>query len=188
MPLSQPVAREAIHTRRVECVGYLRQDGLWDIEGHIVDTKTYRADVGGKLVEPGLPVHNMRLRIAVDDRLTIIDAEVSFDDAPHASCGEIASAYKQLIGFSIGPGFTRKVRELFAGRAGCTHITELTGPLATTAYQTVSAWLYRQQCEAGIERGSDEAKRLVDSCYALRSDGERVRTGFPEFYSGETKR
>ena len=41
MPLSSPVAREPIHTRRIECRGYRRADGLWDIEGHLVDTKAY---------------------------------------------------------------------------------------------------------------------------------------------------
>ncbi len=38
MPLSPPAAsREHIHTRVVECRGYRRDDGLWDIEGHITD-------------------------------------------------------------------------------------------------------------------------------------------------------
>ena len=41
MPLPDPVPREPLHTRRVECRGYRRADGLWDIEGHLVDTKAY---------------------------------------------------------------------------------------------------------------------------------------------------
>ena len=42
MALSEPdYPREHWHTRRVECFGYRRGDGMWDIEGHIVDTKTY---------------------------------------------------------------------------------------------------------------------------------------------------
>ena len=50
MPLTQTVRRKAMHTRVVTCHGYLREDGLWDIEGHMVDTKPYafaNAEHGG---------------------------------------------------------------------------------------------------------------------------------------------
>ena len=41
MPLSPPVGRQHLHTRRVTCQGFFREDGLWDIEGHITDEKSY---------------------------------------------------------------------------------------------------------------------------------------------------
>ena len=41
MPLSAPAPRHFMHNRAIECRGYQREDGLWDIEGHLVDTKTY---------------------------------------------------------------------------------------------------------------------------------------------------
>ena len=44
MPLSPSAPRQLMHNRAIECRGYEREDGLWDIEGHLVDTKTY-ADV-----------------------------------------------------------------------------------------------------------------------------------------------
>ena len=37
--LPPSVGREHIHTRRVVSQGYLRADGLWDIEAGIEDTK-----------------------------------------------------------------------------------------------------------------------------------------------------
>ncbi len=33
MQLSNASKRKHIHTRRIECLGYERDDGLWDIEG-----------------------------------------------------------------------------------------------------------------------------------------------------------
>ncbi len=42
MPLSAPAPRQLMHNRAIECRGYQREDGMWDIEGHLVDTKTYR--------------------------------------------------------------------------------------------------------------------------------------------------
>ena len=38
MPLSAPVPRQTIHDRHVHCAGFHRDDGLWDIEGHLRDT------------------------------------------------------------------------------------------------------------------------------------------------------
>ena len=40
MPLPNPVPRKLMHTRAIECNGYEREDGLWDIEAHLTDTKT----------------------------------------------------------------------------------------------------------------------------------------------------
>ena len=41
MPLSPPAPREPIHTRAIDLRGYRREDGLWDIEGHLTDVKCY---------------------------------------------------------------------------------------------------------------------------------------------------
>ena len=41
MPLSPPEARERLHTRSIEINGYRRSDGLYDIEAHLTDTKTF---------------------------------------------------------------------------------------------------------------------------------------------------
>ena len=41
MPLSPPAPRTHIHTRTVTVMGYEREDGLFDIEAQMTDTKTY---------------------------------------------------------------------------------------------------------------------------------------------------
>ena len=41
MPLSTPTEREHLHSRQIGLMGYRRNDGLWDIEGHLTDVKTY---------------------------------------------------------------------------------------------------------------------------------------------------
>ena len=72
MPLSSPAPREHIHTRKVQCEGFRRSDGLWDIEGHITDTKTY--GFGNRErgeVKPGSPIHDMWIWLTIDDMLTI---------------------------------------------------------------------------------------------------------------------
>ena len=67
MPLSPPAARKELHLRRVEVCGYQRDDGLWDIEGRLVDTKTYGFDNFDRgRIEAGDPIHEMRLRLTLD--------------------------------------------------------------------------------------------------------------------------
>jgi hypothetical protein len=60
MPLPSAQPRKLLHTRHVECRGFEREDGLWDIEGQIVDTKaySYTADWRGGVVA-GAPAHSM---------------------------------------------------------------------------------------------------------------------------------
>lgn len=181
MPLSPSVRRERIHTRTIECVGYRREDGLWDIEAHLVDTKAYgfsNHDRGR--VEAGEPLHGMWLRVTIDDDFRIHDAEAVTDYGPFLQCADIAPAYKKLIGLTIGRGFNKQVQELFRGAGGCTHLLELLRPVATTAYQT----LFPSREKRRREVAQDTKPGIIDSCYALRADGPVVAREWPNFYTG----
>jgi hypothetical protein len=83
MPLPEPDPRQPIHTRSVECRGYRRRDGLWDIEGRLVDTKSYPFEnsLRGE-IPPGEPLHEMWLRLTVDDALLVRDAVAVTDAGP----------------------------------------------------------------------------------------------------------
>jgi len=140
MPLSPPIGRQHLHTRRVVCQGFFRDDGLWDIEGRITDEKSYEhANEWRGPLKPGDFVHDMSIRLTIDHSFTIVDAEAVTDKSPYSMCGDIAPAFKKLVGLRIGGGFHRAVRERLGGIHGCTHIVELLGPVATTAFQTVSS-------------------------------------------------
>ena len=76
MNLPSAVPRTLKHTRRITCEGYLRDDGLWDIDARIVDTKAYRytePDRGSRGI--GEPVHDMSVRLTIDDAMTVRDIE-----------------------------------------------------------------------------------------------------------------
>jgi len=187
MPLSPPAARSPIHARRIECRGYRRDDGLWDIEGHLVDTKDYAFDNAHRgRIEAGEPLHDMWLRLTVDDGLKIVTVEAVTDAAPFGVCDAITPAFRQLEGLTIRAGFNRKVRELLGGVRGCTHLVDLLGPVATTAYQTIFPILSRERA-AGTDRPAQPSSRrpgLLDSCHAFASDGEIVRRTWPAWYTG----
>ena len=187
MPLSPPAARQDIHTRRIECRGYRRADGLWDVEGRLTDVKAYafHNDHRGTL-QPGDPLHDMWLRLTLDDTFTIVAIEAVTDRAPYHLCGDIAPAFGKLVGLKLTAGFKRQVKTLLGGTHGCTHLTELLGPVATTAFQTIYPILARER-GMRVEHTGESPNRpppLLNTCHAFASDGELVRKLWPDSYTG----
>jgi len=180
MPLPPAVPREPMHVRQVECRGYRRADGLWDIEGHLVDTKSYAFDNAwrGK-VEPGTPVHEMWIRLTLDTDLRIHAVAASTDFSPYEICAGITPAFQKLVGLRIAPGFTAKTKELLGGDKGCTHLVELLGPMATTAFQTIFTAKGGGKWRDPGARGKP---RFLDTCHALASSSDVVKRFWPEFY------
>lgn len=182
MPTDLQVKRTLLHTRQVICQGYMRDDGLWDIEGSLADVRgvdclNLKHEV---LVPKGQTLHGMRLRITVDDAMTIVEAQAITEHSPHGECRSASAGYAALKGLTIGPGFLAKAKERFRGINGCTHLSELIGPVATTAYQTIFAAREQVRAVPGtVKKGP--ALRLVDSCHAWRRGGE----AFNAHYQGE---
>lgn len=187
MPLPVPNDREPIHVRTVVCRGFRRPDRLWDIEGRITDVKSYAWTVGDRgLLEPGEPVHDMWIRLTIDDAFEVREVEAVTDSSPYGGCGGITPNFRRLVGLRIGKGWTRVVKERLGGVQGCTHLVELLGPVATTAFQTVHPILARERAERG-ERDVEPGRRpvLLDSCHMLASDGEVARREWPDHYTGD---
>ena len=180
MPLSPSAARTHIHTRTIECNGYERDDGLWDIEGHLVDTKSYGFDSRWRTHIPaGEPIHEMWLRLTIDDRLKIHACEAATDYSPYPMCPDITGRFGELAGLSIGPGWMREVGKRVGGVLGCTHLYELLRPVATTAFQTL---VKSERFKAPLEPG--RRPPLLNSCHAHASDSEVVRERWPAFFTG----
>lgn len=149
MPLSSPTTRELTHTRVVTCLGFKRSDQLWDIEGRILDTKPYRfrnKDRGGH-IEAGEALHDMSIRLTIDLDLNVVDVEAAIDNSPYNYCKSVTSVAKNLIGLKIAPGWTAKSKVAMGQNSGCTHLTELLGPIATTAIQTISSERIKRSSE-----------------------------------------
>jgi hypothetical protein len=180
MSLSPPEARTPVHHRRIDCTGYRRDDGLWDIEARLVDTKTYdfaNHDRGGS-IRAGEPLHEMALRVTIDTDFLIHRVEAVTDHGPFRVCGAIAPSFSELAGLRIGKGFLGEVRRRLGGVKGCTHLVELFGPLATTAYQTLYP---AREAKAQAEPQRDRP-RIIDTCHALSASGEVVARLWPDFY------
>lgn len=182
MSLSKPSARKHIHTRDISCKGYLRDDGLWDIEGQLIDSKTYSFDnVDRGMISAGEPIHHMKIRLTVNDELEVIDAEASTIEGPFTICDKINAAYKSIIGLRIGPGWRKSVIAKLGRTKGCTHLTDLLlGTMPVVAFQTIRE--ARRKRHGELNKGSKPA--IIDTCYALASDSPVTKREWPDFYTG----
>lgn len=174
-PEAKPT-REALHSRSIEIHGYKRSDGLYDVEGRLVDTKPNDFRLAAGVRKAGEPIHAMWLRITLDRGLTIVDAEARMDAMPYVDhCDAIVPAYRKLVGLSIGPGYLRQLKERLGGMRGCTHLSELAAALATGAFQTF----------AGQRLQDPEDKPFqLDRCHALASTAPAVARYYPRWYRG----
>lgn len=178
-----PSARKPLHLRRISCEGFLREDGLIEIEGLLIDTKPVPLQLVNKDLPAGAPIHQMRVRLTIDSERRIVDANAWSEHTPYPDCMEVEAGYRQLIGMRIEPGFTREVKRLFRGTRGCSHMTELLPPMASTAFQVMWADGDFNTVDA---QGSAQRTSPLGGCHALRLDGHIVKTYFPAQFKEPT--
>lgn len=191
MPLSTATDRRRLHTRQITCTGFERADGLWEVEGHLTDVKAYGFETHDRgRIEPEEPLHEMWIRVTLDDDLTIRAVEAVTDHGPYTICPDITPNFQRLVGLQIRPGFTKAVKDRLGGVHGCTHLVDLMGPVATTAMQSILPVKANKERAARAARGEAEPAgdgrrpRLLNTCHAFASDGPVVRRQWPTFYTG----
>lgn len=172
-PASVP-DRELVHSRTISFKGYRRADGLWDVEGHLLDIRPKDAVWSGGERAANEPIHSMFLRLTVDDTGMIKAATASTDASPYEGvCGRIAPRYADLVGTHVGAGFRRRVLEMVGGLSGCTHMTELLLSMGTVVLQTLFGEVKMHQ---------DRKPFSLDGCHALDTTGEIVAKFHPLWY------
>jgi hypothetical protein len=173
------VEREMLHHRAIDLRGYRRADGLWDIEASLIDRKSYDfTRSGGQVWPAGTKLHDMTLRLTIDDGMVIRDATATMPVTPWLLCTEAADGLKALHGLRIGPNWLSEARRRLERDHRCTHLTELLGPLATVAMQTQSVIRDRNK------RAADGRPSRIDSCYAYAAGRTVAARLWPEHYTG----
>ncbi len=182
MPLPAPQSRTQIHTRAVVYRGYHREDGLWDIEAEMTDTKTYPLQRAQGVLPPGTPIHGMSIRVTVDDTMTIREIASSTDHAPFGECQQGKEPMQRMVGVTMGPGWRQAIEKALGGIRGCTHLRELLFNMATAAYQTIPSYQHQLRKQAGLpEPESDQPPYHLGKCIAWDFDGPVVQRYHPKF-------
>lgn len=171
--------RQLKHRRRLDIEIYSRPDGLWEVEAELTDTKTRVAHMVDGPREPGVPIHQLRLRLVINRELDILQAGSASDWVPYAGhCEAHGDAYAGLQGLNLLKGFRKAVQQRLGGVRGCTHLTELAQTLPTAVIQGMVGEVLDVRGTAPDARQPFQ----IDRCHALRSDGEAVRLHYPRWH------
>jgi hypothetical protein len=122
MPLPTPVARNEVHGRRIDVRGFRRADGLFDIEARMIDTKTFELTLETGVLPPGEALHDMSIRLTVDEDFTVTDVVASTDASPFLICRDATGTLQSIKGLRVGAGWSAAIRERLGGRNGCTDV------------------------------------------------------------------
>jgi len=179
LPAAAP-QRQLKHRRQIDVQVFARGDGLWEVDATLSDVKTRVAQMADGPRPPGTPIHDMLLRLVVNQRLDIVEAGSETRWMPYAGhCDEHGDAYASLVGLNLLDKFRERLRERVGGVLGCTHITELAQVLPTAVVQAFAGEVIDTR---GTAEGAAKPFQL-DRCHALRSGGEVVRLHYPRWHS-----
>jgi hypothetical protein len=175
MPLPTPSPRREVHHRTIDMQAFARDDGLFDVEARLIDRKPfdYVRPSSAQPVPAGQSLHDLWVRLTLDDSFTVRAIEASSDVTPWVLCKEAEATLKVLVGERVARGWSSKVKERLRGAAGCTHLMEMLITLGTTALQGI--------------RGSDPSRRLtaegkLDTCYAYGRQRSVVKMLWPQHH------
>ena len=180
MPLSHPAARREIHERAIDMHVFARDDGLYDIEAHLIDRKPFPfwREQRDEPIPPGQPAHDISIRLAVDKTYVVQRIEASSDTTPFALCREAERTLAVLVGERLASGWSSKVKSALRGAASCTHLMEMLITLATPAVQGIRG-LAR---ERKIVTDEKTVLGKLDSCYAYSRERAVVKVHWPQHY------
>lgn len=179
LPLASP-QRQLKHRRAIDVQVFSRGNGLWEVDAAITDTRTNDVMLAGGIRKAGDPIHDMLLRIVVDEKFNIVDAGAETRSMPYpGACENHGDSYGKLVGLNLMNGFRHAVRQRLGGIAACTHITELTQVLPTAVVQAFAGTVINTRQD---DSPDGVPPFQLDRCHALRRDGESVRTFYPRWY------
>ena len=175
-----PVIRDELHFRRIDMRGFRRSDGLFEVEGRVLDRKPFDFAPGGigETVPANQPIHDMGVRLVFDDQLVVQDVQTFMDATPYLECRGGGEALQSLKGLRLSNGWSKEVRSRLSGARSCTHLMELLTPVATAAFQSLST--IRKGQPDRIDATGRPVK--IDSCYAYGAERDLVRRRWPAFH------
>ena len=176
------VKRKLLHNRNISLKGYIREDDLFEIEAELLDTKNYNFQNHDRgIIKKNEPIHQMKIKLVIDENLFVIDAEAKTENSPYSICKNANSNFRKIIGLQIKSGWKREITKLIGGTNGCTHITELLSSVATGAFQTIYPYKSKQKKENETSLKKDKPL-LLGTCHAFNTKSEVVKRLWPKWH------
>ncbi len=114
--------------------------------------------------------------------MLIKDAVAVMDFTPYNYCKSISDVFSKLIGVQIGPGWRGKIRDIMGGTKGCTHITELLGPVATTAFQALVSLEGPDEESSADDNQLVQPSKFINSCHSYAETSPVVKEFWPQVF------
>jgi hypothetical protein len=179
------VEREELHFRRIDIRGWRRSDGLFEVEGSIVDRKphpmTLETPNGPRVLPANEPLHEMGVKLVFDEDMLVHDATAFTTSAPYDECFAAGSPLQALKGMHISAGWSRELQRRLGGVLSCTHLLGILNPVAAAAFQSLTML----RLDRPVALADDGRPAKVDSCYAYAADRSVVLHRWPAFYTGK---
>lgn len=189
-PPSGAVDRTLMHTRQVQYRCYERADGLWDLEGELVDTKTHPVGLYERgQVPPGEPIHHMLVRLVLDDGFTVRAVETRMIHQPLHECGQAVAPMQRMVGATMARGWRQSIEAALGNVQGCAHLRELLQNMATAAFQSIpSALAYRRGDGSKPDAPGEGPPFQLGRCITWDVDGPAVARHYPDYAGWEPLR
>ncbi|HEX7439941.1 MAG TPA: DUF2889 domain-containing protein, partial [Caldimonas sp.] len=101
LPTAAP-ERKLKHRRLIDVEIYSRGNGLWEVDARITDTRTEAVQFPTGTRAAGEPIHDMLLRVVVDQTFTIVEAGAQTFSMPYpGACDAYGAAYAGLVGLNL---------------------------------------------------------------------------------------
>ncbi len=123
-------------------------------------------------------LHAMELGIVVRRAdLTIVDAQADMQTFPHVECTAIEPHFGDLVGLSVGRGYTSAVQERFGRERGCSHLEFLARALGPTVIQATTSAAARQTVQSGARQRQRQRRAgpVLPHQHVPRVDTRRAR-------------
>ena len=164
-PRPETARREPVHVRTIRVEIAPAGADEMEVTATLVDERPANARpwFGS---DPPPVIHDMRLGLRLrNPGLVITEVRSDMVSHPYTICPEALPPLQQLVGLSIGRGFTREVNERFGRQRGCAHFTALIHAMAPAVRQGAGVVFPE------LEGPSASAPWFVDTCQAWRSEG-----------------
>jgi hypothetical protein len=177
------VQRTAIHRRQVVYDAFVRDDGLFDLEGRLTDTRTYDSvDPDRRPIPTGRAVHDIVIAVTVTPELEITAISSVMTHVPVPECHDTQAVLQRLVGKTMGRGWRKTINEAMGGVQGCTHMRELLFNMATAAYQAVPIYVRFNPDDLEAPFRADQPPPHLGQCMTWGLSSAPVKRAYPQFY------
>jgi hypothetical protein len=101
-------SRTLQHCRTIAVEVFARGDGLWEVDARLTDLKTRDVRLGGNVRKAGEPIHDLLLRLVIDERFNVVRPAPTAAPCPTGSCDDLGDAYGRLVGLNLMQNFRRR--------------------------------------------------------------------------------